>query len=694
LSSTEPAPSTEPRSLPENAYRELEPGETYTPAVPPDQPCREVTRRSVVIGLVMSVFFSAAVSYLTLKLGQGLEAAIPIAILAIGLGVVFRRRSTLLENVNIISIGATSGIVVGGSLFVMPAIFILKLDRLSGFFQIFIVPLLGAVLGVLLLIPFRRYFVRQMHGKLPFPEGTAITEVLVTGEKGGKQARVLAKAMGIGAAFDGLVLMFGAWRENFTTELVGGLSTLAHKYKVVFSLNTTAAIAGLGYLIGLRYASFIMAGSMLSYFVVVPLFAFVGQYIPEPIGLGLPPIAQMSADEIFINYARYIGIGGICMAGFISILKMLPVIGQAFGSGLRQLLRGRGRPARDPAEGSGGGELPRDQQDIPMGWVAVMILVVMLLIWVYFRFVVLAGMERAWTISILATLIAGVIAFLFSAVSAWAVAMISVTPISGMTLMTLIISAVALSALGLRGEAGMLAILLIGGVVCTALSMSGTLVTEFKIAYWLGATPRRVQWSNIFGCVAAALVVTGTMLLLGETYGFYVSAAHPHPLPAPQANAMAAVIKAIVGTPDPTKWYLYAFGAAIAVIIELLGISSLAFALGMYIPIEYNSPILVGAIVAHLVRRSTSRDALGRARYDRGILLASGLIAGGALMGVLSAVVSMLCNSLGWQLPSFGQQATVLGNATGLVLFIGLCGYLYWDACRAREEDAGPSLEV
>ncbi len=684
----QPEDATQPKILPENAYRELQEGESYTPAVLPHESCTEVTRRSIIVGLIMCVFFSAAVSYLTLKLGQGLEAAIPIAILAIGLGSVLKRRSSLLENVNIISIGATSGIVVGGSLFVMPAIFILKLDGLSGFFQIFFVPVLGAILGVLLLIPFRRYFVRKMHGKLPYPEGTAITEVLMTGEKGGKQAKVLAYAMGIGATFDGLVLMFNAWRENFTTEMVAGLSTLADKYKVVFSLNTTAAIAGLGYLIGVRYASYIMAGSFFSYFVVVPLFAFVGQHLTVPIGVNLPAISQMNAEDIFVNYARYIGIGGICAAGFMSILKMLPVIVQAFGSGFKQLLTSRKDQPQDV------GPVPRDDQDIPMGWVMVMLGVIVVAIWIYFRFVVLRDMDNPWTLSILATLIAVVIAFLFSAVSAWAVAMISVTPISGMTLMTLIISAVLLSMLGLKGETGMLAILLIGGVVCTALSMSGTLVTEFKIAYWLGASPRRVEWSNILGVVVAGLVVTGTMFLLGETYGFVKSPEHLNPLPAPQANAMAAVIKAIVGTPDPSKWFLYAFGAAIAMIIEMLGVSSLAFALGMYIPIQYNSPILVGAIVAHLVKKSTKDETLSRARFDRGILLASGLIAGGALMGVLDAVVGLVSNLMKWTLPSFGLENTALGNILGLVFFIGLCGYLYWDARRAKREDAGPSLDI
>ena len=677
--------------LPANAHKELRPGETYEPAIPPDRPTKEVTIRSVVAGFVMTLFFSAAVSYLTLKLGQGLEAAIPISILAIGLGSVLKRRSTLLENINIVVIGATSGIVVGGSLFVMPAIHILDLSHLSSFFQIFFVPLLGAILGVLLLIPFRRYFVAKMHGKLPFPEATACTEVLVTGEKGGSQAKVLLYAMGIGALYDGSVLLLGTWRENFTTASVGFLDFLTYKVKAVFSLNTTAAIAGLGYLIGLRYAAFILAGSFFSYFVAVPIMGFLGNFIDVPVGVGVAPLSELGAEDLFYEYARYIGIGGIFAAGLISIIKMLPVMFQAFGAGFKEI----GEMIRKRGASASTGELPRNERDIPMPVVMGLMLLVVIVIWVYFRFSVLTSFENATLLSFVAVGVAFIIALLFSAVSAWAVAMISVTPISGMTLMTLLISAVVLSKLGMKGEMGMLGTLLIGGVVCTALSMSGTLITEFKMSYWLGATPKKVQWSNIIGCVAASLVVTAVMILLAKTHGFVKSDVHPNPLPAPQANAMADVLKTIMLTPDPTKVFLYGIGATIALIIEMLGVSSLAFALGMYIPIQYNSPIIVGAIVAHFVRKSGGTNKqLSEARYNRGILLSSGLIAGGALMGVLSAIPKLFEKVEGELIPVFHIGETPLGNWLGLVSFLVLCGYLYWDAKRARAEDAGPSLEM
>ena len=677
--------------MPVNAYRELSEGECYEPIVPATAVVPEVTRRSVLFGLANAVFWSAAISYLTLKLGQGLEAAIPIAILAIGFSAFFKRKSTLPENVNILALGATSGIIVGGSLFVMPAIHILGLEGQSSFFQIFFVPLLGAALGVLFLIPLRRYFVRDMHGKLPFPEGTAIAEVLVAGQKGGSQAKVLLQAMGVGFAFDALATLFCAWRENFTSAAFGFLTSMTDKFKVVFSLNTTAAIAGLGYLIGLRYAAFIMAGSMLSYFVIVPLFAFVGSHAPDlTIGVGVAPLGQMDHEALFNEYARYIGIGAIFMAGLLSVIKMLPVMGQAISQGVRGLRR-RGS--------SSNGAMPRTEQDIPMPIVLSLIALLALAIWLYFRFAVLADQASPALVTTCAVLIAVGVALLFSAVSSWAVAMISVTPISGMTLMTLIVSAVLLRGLGLTGREGMLGVLLIGGVVCACLSTAGTLVTEFKVGYWVGATPRKIQWSNFIGIAVSAVVVTAVMLLLARVYGFTPSAEHQNPLPAPQANAMAAILTFILETSDATKWFLIALGIAIAAIVEMLGVSSLAVALGMYIPMEYNSPLLVGALVAHLLKRGAltngvKDEQLANARVNRGILVASGLIAGGALAGVVSAIIQFVERDLVGRplIPRIDFTEGGWANLLGLVMFLGICVYLYVSAKKAKKEDAGPSL--
>ncbi len=679
------SPEKDRLTLPENAYRELGPGETYTPVIPAESTVREVTVRSVVFGIAMLVVFSAAAAYIALKLGQGIESAIPISILAIGFSAMLARKSTLLENVNILAFGAAAGILVGGSVFTMPAIFVLGLDDLSSFFQIFIVPFLGASLGILFLIPFRRYFVAEMHGKLPFPEGTAITEILMTGEQGGRQAKVLLSAMGIGYLFDKLALTFGAWRDVFTTELVGSLSTLSHKVKAVFAINTSAAVLGLGYIIGVRYASIICAGSFLAYFVLIPLVAWLGASIPGAFGGAPDAIAAMSAEDIFSNYVRFIGIGGIFMAGIVSIVKMSPVMVQALGKAFTEI--------RKMVSGGVERTTNRVDSDIPMGVVVVLTGVVTLLIWVYFRFSVLAANPDATRLAILSTVLTLVVSFLFAAVSAWAVAMISVTPVSGMTLTTLIVSAIILARLGLTGREGMLATLLIGGVVCTALSMTGSLVTEFKISYWVGATPRRIQWTNFVGAAVASVTVTAMIMLFAKVYGYSHSVAHPDPLPAPQANAMAAVIQSVMASSE-APWLLYGVGAVIALIIEMLGISSLAFALGMYLPIELNTPILFGALVAEYVRRRSPDESSRKARHNRGTLIASGLIAGGALAGVTDGFARMLGQWFGFGIFSFGNLAS-FGNWLGLGMFILLALYVVWDASRAKpEEGTGPEISL
>ena len=666
--------------LPENARRELKPGEVFTPVIPQEKGVLEVTFRSITFGFIMAIIFSMAAAYIALKLGQGIETAIPIAILAVGFSAMLARKSTLIENVNILAVGATSGIIVGGSVFVMPAVYVLNIEHLSGFFQIFLVPLFGAILGVLFLIPFRRYFVADMHGKLPFPEATATTEILMTGEKGGSHAKILAYSMGIGAIFDFVGPSMNAWAENFTTAMIGFFDPLTNKIKAVFSLNTSAAVAGLGYLIGVRYAAIILAGSLMSYFVLVPLFAHFGNFIQMSITPGLPPLSQMSAADIFFNYARYVGIGGIFAAGLISILKMSGVIGSALKQAFGEIFKSRRtrettiRPARY-------------DKDISMPVVVGMIVLVSVLLWFYFRYSVLSHIEGATKISLIAILLTLVIAFLFASVSAWAVAMISVTPVSGMTLMTLIVTAVIMAQMGLSGQTGMITTLLVGGVVCTALSMTGSLVTQFKISYWLGATPKYIEWSNIIASVVASVTVTAVIILLANVYGFSPGPTHPNPMPAPQANAMAAVLGSLMESGQHAPWFLYAMGVVIAIIVEMIGVSGLAFALGMYLPIELNSPILVGALVAWFVKHSTSDEALSKARSDRGLLVASGLIAGGAIIGVLSALLKFFEDKYQTTLiPNFNNTGN-FGNWLGLVLFLALCYFIYWDALKAKREN-------
>jgi putative OPT family oligopeptide transporter len=664
--------------LPENAFRELAPGERYVPVVPPEQQVPEVTVRSVVQGFFWSIIFSAAATYIALKLGQGIESAIPISILAVGFSVfavkfLQSRASSLLENVNVLAIGATSGIIAGGSVFTMPAIFILGLENRSSFFQIFLVPLLGAFLGVFFLAPFRRYFVRDLHGRLPYPEARATTEILMAGKRGGHSAIVLTYSAITAAVFDFVGPSMRAWTENFTTAAITAMEPFTNRFKAVFTMNTSAAVLGLGYIMGLDYAAIILAGSMVSFFVLVPLLAIMGP----------AAIAALPADDIFFDHVRPIGIGGIFAAGIISILKMSPVIVQATRQATGEIVRlARGQSAQ-------GGE-ERTDRALPMSIVLSGVAITAILIFLYFRFSVLAGTGSATWLAFVATLMTLIIAFLFAAVSAWAIAMISITPISGMTLTTLIVTAVMMSALGLSGESGMLQVLLVGGVVCTALSMSGSLVTQYKIGYWLGATPRKIEISNLVGSVAAALATTAVILLMSQVYGFSPSPEHTNPLPAPQPNAMAAVLRGVMGA-EGAPWFYYGIGAVFAVVMELCRVSPLAFALGMYLPMELNSPLVLGAGIGWLVQRS-SRDArLAKARHERGTLIASGFIAGGALVGVLAALLRFIEDSTGRvivpDLTRFaGPWLESWHNWLGLIAFLLLSAWMWWDSLKEKVE--------
>jgi len=684
----ESAPPPEDTRLPDNAFRELAPGETYEPVFSSSQAVPEVTVRSVVSGFFWSVVFSAAATYIALKLGQGIESAIPISILAVGFSVAAvkflkSRPSSMLENVNILAIGATSGIVAGGSVFTMPALHILGLK--TSFWAIFIVPLLGALLGILFLAPFRRYFVRDLHGKLPYPEARATTEILVAGKRGGQSAVVLTYSALGAAAFDFIGISMKGWAENFSTSAIGALEGFTSRTKAVFTMNTSAAVLGLGYIMGLEYASIIMAGSMVSFFVLVPLIGHLAPFVSGSISIGAGPLATMPADEIFSNYVRPIGIGGIFAAGIIGILKMSPVIVQASRqafSEVANLVRG----------GAAAAEPERVDRALPMSTILIGIVLVAVFIFAYFRMAVLAGEPRATYLALVSTLLALGISFLFAAVSAWAVAMISITPISGMTLTTLIITAVTLSALGLSGKSGMLQVLLIGGVVCTALSMAGSLVTQYKIGYWLGATPRRIEIGNMVGSVAASLATTAVIILMAKVYGFTRSPLHLHPLPAPQPNAMAAVLQGVMGS-SGAPWFLYGIGAVFAAATEMCGVSGLAFALGMYLPMELNSPLVLGALVAWFVQRSSKDEVLVKARHEKGTLVASGFIAGGALVGVLAALLKFIEDSAHITLVpditrwgGFGAWAGAWSNWAGLTVFVLLAVGLYLDARREKIE--------
>ena len=611
-----------PTGLPENAFRPLKEGEEYKPLMSPDKKYPEVNAWSVTWGLIMAVLFSAASAYLGLKVGQVFEAAIPIAIIAVGMSTVAKRKGALGENVIIQSIGACSGVIVAGAIFTLPALYILKSkypDMTVTFMQMFISSLLGGILGILFLIPFRKYFVKDKHGEYPFPEATASTQVLVSGEKGGSQAKPLLIAGLIGGLYDFIVATFGWWNENVTTRVIGWGETLAEKAKVVLKLNTGAAVLGLGCIIGLKYALIICVGSLVVWLLIVPgMGLFFGDQV---LNMWNPEITQtvgqMSPEEIFSNYAKSIGIGGIAMAGIIGIFKSWGVIKSAAGLASKEL-----------GNKKGGEKVVRTQKDLSMKVVLFGIIFTLLLVFVFF---VLDVMNGNLLQSAVGVLLVAVISFLFTTVAANAIAIVGSNPVSGMTLMTLILASVIMVAVGLKGSSGMVAALIMGGVVCTALSMAGGFITDLKIGYWLGSTPAKQQTWKFLGTLVSAATVAGVIMILDKTYGFTSGE-----LAAPQANAMAAVIDPLmsgVGAP----WLLYGIGAALALVLTIFKVPALPFALGMFIPLELNLPLLVGGIINWYITTRSKDATLNAERGEKCTLLASGFIAGGALMGVLSA---------------------------------------------------------
>ena len=654
--------------LPENAYRELKEGEVYKPILSPDKQYREVTPWSVFWGLVMAVLFSAAAAFLGLKVGQVFEAAIPIAIIAGGLSSGFKRKNALGENVIIQSIGANSGVIVAGAIFTLPALYILqdKYPEITiNFFEVFMSSLLGGILGILLLIPFRKYFVSTMHGKYPFPEATATTQVLVSGEKGGNQAKPLIYAGLVGGLYDFIIATFGWWSETVSTRIVGVGEMLADKAKVVFKVNTGAAVLGLGYIIGLKYSAIICAGSFLVWLVIIPLMSAI--FGSEVLTFGNDAITQtvgsMSAEEIFTTYARHIGIGGIATAGVIGIINSWGIIKGAVGLAAKEL---KGKTGTVQTE-----EI-RTQKDLSMKVIAIGIFATLIVTYLFFHF----GVLDNWYYALIGLLIVGIIAFLFTTVAANAIAIVGTNPVSGMTLMTLILASIILVAVGLKGTAGMVSALIIGGVVCTALSMAGGFITDLKIGYWIGSTPAKQESWKFLGTLVSAATVGGVILILNQTYGFTSGQ-----LAAPQANAMAAVIEPLMsGSGAP--WALYAIGAVLAIILNFCKIPALAFALGMFIPLELNTPLLIGGAISWYVGSRSKDQALNSVRLEKGTLLASGFIAGGALMGVVSAAMRFA----GINLVDIKWMESNSAGVLAIVMYILLIAYLAISSLKAKEE--------
>ena len=645
-------------SLPDNAYRELKPGEVYKPIMPANSKPREVTTYSVVFGIIMAIVFSAAAAYLGLKVGQVFEAAIPIAIIAVGCGNLMKKNNMLGQNVIIQSIGASSGVIVAGAIFTLPALYILGLD--AKFYQIFLSSLLGGLLGILMLIPFRKYFVKDMHGKYPFPEATATTEVLVSGEKKGNQAKLLAVSGLVGGLYDFFISTFGWWTETISTRIMGWGEMLAEKTKLVFKVNTGAAVLGLGYIVGLKYAAIICAGSFTVWFVLIPFLSYFADGQTVAVGEGVSMlIRDMSPEQLFTNYARHIGIGGIAMAGIVGIIRSSGIIKQALGLAVKEL--GGKKGSEEVAE--------RTQHDLSMKFILIGLLATLITTFIFFQFGVLGNLFQ----TIVAILIVFIISFLFTTVAANAIAIVGTNPVSGMTLMTLILASLVLVSAGLSGTNGMMAAMVIGGVVCTALSMAGGFITDLKIGYWIGTTPAKQERWKFLGTVVSAATVAGVMMILNQTYGFVGENA----LVAPQANAMAAVIKPLMEG-GATPWMLYFAGAALALILTMIGVSALAFALGMFIPLDLNTPLLIGGLVSWYVSTRSKDEKVNKMRRERGTLIASGFIAGGALMGVISAVLKYA--GADWYATWSGAEWLAV------VMYVVIIGYFIWDSLRAKEE--------
>lgn len=651
-------------SLPENAQRKLKPGEKYEPLLSPNKTYPEVTPYSVCVGLLMVILFSAAAAYLGLKVGQVFEAAIPIAIIAVGLTSALGKEGGLGQNVIIQSIGGCSGAVVAGAIFTLPAIYILGVE--VNFMQMFLSSLLGGILGILFLIPFRKYFVKEMHGKYPFPEATATTQVLVSGEGGGNNAKTLILSGLVGGLYDFIIATFGAWSETVTSTVMQAGQYVADKAKVVLKLNTGAAVLGLGYIVGLKYAFIICCGSFLVWLVIIPLMNVLwGGQVIDLMNSGITQtIGDMSADEIFRNYARHIGIGGIATAGIIGIIKSFGVIKSAVSLAAGEFSK---KPGKEEVNAD------RTDEDMSMKIIVFGIVITLLAVFAFFAF---GGVvENIWQ-ALIGVLIVGIISFLFTTVAANAIAIVGSNPVSGMTLMTLIIASLILVAVGLKGNVGMAAALVIGGVVCTALSVAGSFVTDLKIGYWIGSSPKKQEIWKFAGVAVAAATVCGVMLVLNKTFGFTGDNA----LVAPQANAMAAVIQPLMNG-GGAPWILYGIGALIAIALTMCKIPALAFALGMFIPIDLNLPLLVGGAISWFVSTRSNDEKVNAARQEKGTLIASGFIAGGALMGVVSAILKFANIDMymtGWH--------AAYGEAIAILPYIAIIAFITGTAMKVKTD--------
>ncbi|MCQ2279994.1 MAG: oligopeptide transporter, OPT family [Bacteroidales bacterium] len=659
--------------LPENAYRELKEGEEYKPILMAEKKYPELNAWTIVWGIIMAIIFSAATAYAGLRFGQVFEAAIPISIIAVGASVIAKRKGALSENVLIQSIGASSGVVVAGAIFTLPAIYIIQ-EKNPGmqinvnFLQIFLASLIGGFLGILFLIPFRKYFVSDMHGKYPFPEATASTEILVSGAKGGNQLKLLLISGLVGGLYDFLMTTFQFWAETISTRMTGWGEHLAMNHKFVFNMSGTGILLGTGYLIGLKYAAIICAGSFLSWWVIVPL---LGQYGVASDGALM---SAMDPDLIFKNYVRLIGIGGIAMAGILGVIKSAGVIKTSMGTIFK----------KSKGEESAQQQVLRTQRDLSMKIVLFGFLGLAGVMALFFAF---GGLQMNPVQIIVGLLIVFIFAFLFTTVAATAIATVGSNPVSGMTMMTLILSSFILAAVGLNGTVGMVTALIVGGIVCSALAMAGGFVTDLKIGYWIGTSPYKQQAFKFVGTLVSALTVGGVIMILSKAYGYGAAPdATPEQLKdalvAPQANAMAAIVQPLMSG-EGTPWILYIVGAILALLLDMIGIPALAFSLGMFIPLALNIPLLIGGAIAWYVGSRSKDEELNKARKNKGTLLASGLLAGAAIMGVVSAILKFADVEIA---TTKAYQASPAYSILAIVMYVALCAYLIWHSMKTEKK--------
>ena len=665
--------------LPENAHRELKNGEVYKPVMSADSKFAEITPWSVGMGLLMAIIFSAAAAYSGLKIGQVFEAAIPISIIAVGASAALKKQNALAQNVIIQSIGASSGVIVAGAIFTIPALYILQAkypEIEANFLQIFFSSLFGGCLGILFLIPFRKYFVKDMHGKFPFPEATATTEILITGEKGGSQAKILIVAGLVGGVFEFLFSTLRLFADGVSSRILPIGAALAEKSKIVFHMSVSPLVFSFGYLIGLKYATIITVGSLLSWFVFVPLINEIGEIAATLIGSGIVnPFAGLTPEAIFRTYVRPIGIGAIAMAGIIGIIKSSTVIGSAFKLAVAGLTGGK-------KESTSEENIPRTEKDLKMSSIFLFSFMVIAAIFVFLLF----GVNITPFQAIVALITLVVISFLFTTVAANAIAIVGSNPVSGMTLMTLILSSFVLVAAGLSGPLGMMSALIIGGIVCTALSMAGGFVTDLKVGYWLGTTPIKQEKWKFLGTLLSAATVGIVIYILGQAYGYVLTPETPNPLVAPQANAMAAVIEPLMLPGAKVYWILYIVGALLSLLLMLIGIPPLAFALGMFIPLGLNTPLIVGGLLNHFLGKETKNTSkeLATARASKGTLISSGMIAGAAIFGVVGALLLFFGVDLNTKLFEDNQ---IGGETVALFAFIILILYFIWECRKAKIDD-------